>query len=373
MSVRIGIDARPLIYPGTGNARYLFGMLSELVRLRPDFEWQLFSHRPVHPEFLGLIRSQNVTLHAAATGPLRLGPLWVHLALPRLLRTYGSDLFWSALSMLPLAARKRIRVPKVVNFHDMNVFVAPETMETWVRVQQRLLTGHIVSQADRIVCLSQTTRADLLRFYPRLSPERAVVVYPGCELPFVESRAPEATGLTDGFFLTVGSIEPRKNQGTLIDAYIAAREQSENLPPLAVLGRRGWRADRLYERLASGSLREKGIIFLENQPDAVLRWCYERAALVVFPSLHEGFGLPVVEALQFGKPVLVSDIPVFREVAPTARFVPPLSVEAWSAALLQASADVRSGRLHAPALVSEEWSWRHRAAEFLSVLESQLA
>ena len=372
MSVRIGIDARPLIYPGTGNARYLHGMLTELVRLRPEIEWQLFSHRPLHADFLGLIRLPNVSLDASASGLMKLGPLWVHLALPRLVSAYGCDLFWAALPMLPLFARRRVPVPKAVNFHDMNVFVAADTMEKWVRLQQRMLTGHIVANADRILCLSKTTREDLMHFYPSLPAERAVVVYPGCELPVVVPRAPQGSACGEGFFLTVGSIEPRKNQETLINAYLVAREQHA-LPPLVVLGRRGWGAERLYERLSSGSLSDRGIIYLENQPDSVLRWCYERASVVAFPSLHEGFGLPVVEALQLGKPVLVSDIPVFREAAPEARFVPPLSVDAWAGALRSAAADVKTGALRAPRLSTEEWSWHHRASELLAVFEGLLS
>ncbi len=371
MSVRIGIDARALVYPGTGNARYLDGMLRELVRLRPDFEWQLFSHRPLHADFLWLARVPSVGIHAAASGLFRLGPFWVHLVLPGLVRRHECNLFWSALTMLPLFARRRLGIPRVVNVHDMNVFVAPETMEAWVKVQQRLLTGHIISQADRILCLSETTRADLLRFFPKTEKSRAVVVYPGCELPATESRAPKEP-LEPGFLLAVGTIEPRKNFRVLVDAYLRARAEDENLPPLVILGRRGWGPGDLHDELSSGRLVGRGVRFLENQPDAVLSWCYENASLVLCPSLHEGFGLPVIEALQRGRPVLLSDIAIFREIAPDATFVEPRNAEAWARAIQSGVRAARAGVLTIPRFQAEDWTYRRRAGELLAVLEELL-
>lgn len=374
MSVRIGIDARPLIYPGTGNARYLEGMLLELARTRPRWQLVLLSHRPIHSSYVALLQRPNVVFEGMARGIFRLGPFWVHLALPRLLRAHECSLFWSALSMLPLFASRRIKVPRVVNFHDLNLFVAPETMEKWVWLQQRLLTGHIVRNADCILCLSDTTRRDLLRFYPKTDPGKAVVQYPGCELPGVESRAPESLATTK-FLLCVGTVEPRKNQATLIEAYRALRRATSapnELPALVLLGRRGWGEDRLYQQLASGQTREEGIIFLENQPDAVLRWCYEHAMLLAFPSLHEGFGLPVMEALQLGKPVLLSDVPIFREIAPQARFAAARDVGEWAGALERAIADSRTGQLQPPPFDPGEWSWRNRAAELVATFERLL-
>ena len=97
---RIGVDARPLAYPGTGNARYLHLMIKYLQRLRPEFEWVLLSHRNLHPEYMDLLGLENVLLAVSKGGFSRLGPLWVHTRLPALLKEYNIDLFWGTLALL---------------------------------------------------------------------------------------------------------------------------------------------------------------------------------------------------------------------------------------------------------------------------------
>ena len=281
--------------------------------------------------------------------------------------------------MLPIHYRRRCRIPAVVNFHDLNSVRAPDTMPLWKRLQHQFFDGRTLQAADRILCLSRTTQADIRAAFPNLPAERLSVVYPGAELAQGDARQPaNIVGTLTGFILCVGTLEPRKNQATLLEAYLAARgaSGSRTLPPLVFVGRRGW-DENLYRRLNSGELERESVYYQENVSNEELQWCYRNAAFVTLPSLHEGFGLPVIEAFQLGKPVLLSDIPIFREVGADSRFVETTNLSAWRDALLDycARIDPTSGLppLRAPAFDAEFWSHAARARVLSDIMDEVLA
>ena len=367
--MRIAVDARPLAFPATGNATYLSRMLLQLMRLRPDDEWVLVSHRGLHPVFSDVAQRSAVELRIEQGLSAKTGPGFVHLRLPALLGELRCDLFWGTLAMLPFNYRNRCAVPAIVNFHDLNSYRAPETMPAWKRYQHRLLDGRTIAAAERVLCLSETTRQDILTEFPDTPAGKLRVVYPGAELPDSESRAPAGgAGRLSRFILCVGTLAPRKNQSTLLEAYLAARQKQE-LPPLRFAGRKGWGDESLYNRLSSGELEDQGVYYLEGASDGELAWCYEHCALVALPSIHEGFGLPVIEAFQKGRPALLSDIPIFRVVGGESMFVEPRSRDAWQAALIAANDQLRSDAWAQPDFDAEFWSWSERAKAVQEILE----
>lgn len=362
--LQIAVDARPLAFPATGNATYLYRMLSELLALRPDDHWLLISHRGLHPVFADLASRSAVEIEIAAGLTAKAGPLWMHLAVPRILRERKPDVFWGTLAMLPHRYRERCPdVPAFVNFHDLNSVRAPQTMPAWKRAQHRLFDHRSIAAATRVLCLSETTRHDILDYLPDTPPEKLSVVYPGAEAPDVKiARAPAApVGAFKDFLLCVGTLEPRKNQATLLEGYLRARKERHDLPPLVFAGRRGW-DDALYARLSSGELEADNVFYLEGCSDGELAWLYANAAFVTLPSVHEGFGLPVIEAFQAGKAVLLSDIPIFREVGLDSRFVSVKDAGDWAAGILEYHQQKLAGELGVPAdFEPDEWTWRHRA------------
>ncbi len=379
----IAVDARPLAFPATGNATYLHRMLGQLMTLRPEAEWLLLSHRGLHPTFADVVNRPRVELNVDQGLFAKAGPLWMHLRLPTLINAARPDLFWGTLAMLPLNYRRRCPdVPAIVNFHDLNSVRAPETMPLWKRLQHQFLDRRTLQAADRVLCLSKTTRDDIRAAFPALDAERLNVVYPGAELPDSETAAPAGpAGSLTSFILCVGTLEPRKNQATLLDAYLAARkagtgETSHTLPPLLFVGRRGW-DEALYRRLGSGELESENVYFLENASNAELQWAYRQAAFVCLPSLHEGFGLPVIEAFQLGKTVVLADIPIFREVGGDSRFVETKNVDDWRDALLETSARLHSHNgaqtLPAPEFDAEFWSHRERARVLSGIMDAVLS
>ncbi len=328
--MKILVDARPLITYGNGNARYLSGMLDAAVKHRPDWHWHLISPKGLHPGHTAIFQQPNVELTVDRSSLAKTGPTWLHGRVPTLINQIRPDLFWSTLFLLPRNYRKRTDVPAIMNVHDMNPFVSPETMKTWHRVYSRMFLAESILAADRVLCLSSTTRNDILRTVPGVDEQRLVVLYPGMSA-FPENRKTPATLPADvkEFFLAVGTLEARKNFDTLIQAYRKVRLANPYLPALVIAGGPGWQMSPLLKELQENRLADSGIHYVASPSDAELFWLYENAKALFFPSLHEGFGIPVLEALAFKKPVYLSDIPIFREILPEADFIPPQDIDGW--------------------------------------------
>ena len=375
-TVRICVDARPLAFPGTGNARYLEKMLGVLVTIRPDYEWILLSHRAIHPTYADLVSRENVQLVVDQGVLAKNGLLWMNTRVPSLVKELGANLFWGTIGMLPLFARSRMDIPQVVNFHDLNAFVSPGTMDRFNLIQHKLLDRITIRNAELVLCLSRTTRKDIVDILPgAASKTRLEVVYPGAPIPENLNKSiprPEFPGSDLPFFLSVGTIEPRKNQSTLVQGYRKARESEPDLPPLVLIGKKGWGDEELYQELKSGELESEGIRYFDSASDSFLEQCYSHCGPFVLPSLHEGFGLPIIEAGLYGRQMIVSDIPIFREVAgPDAIFVEPENPHAWEEALLESYRNKKP--ITGPEFFTpERWSWDTRAAELAGHLDQLL-
>lgn len=353
--MKIGVDARPLAFPGNGNARYLFDMLSGLLPTK-GVSCVLYSHRPVHPDYRSSLERLGATFRLDKSWSAKTGLLFLNVRVPAWLAEDKCDVYWASLSMLPFFSKARLPCPSMVNFHDLNAFSAPETMTSANRWQHRLTNGHTLRNADRILCLSRTTLEDIAAHFPAAAP-RLDLVYPGLEMKKIRAKAPARIRNLKSFYLMVGTIEPRKNQQTVVRAYEAARTRKD-LPPLVIVGRRGWGSDELFRQLESGRFQK--VHLLANASDEELEWCFAHASLYLFPSLHEGFGLPILEAALRKIPMVLSDIPVFREVGGKSRFAPPLDQAAWEDALL-----------HPPhkttPIDKAEWSKKNRASVILKI------
>lgn len=353
---RVAVDARPLAYGITGNSRYLAEVLQRLVRPDSPLEYYLYSNKPIHPVFQELIRSVPVFL------PSKLpGFLWLNFTLPSILKKHRIDIFWGTIQLLPVVG---LKIPTAVNYHDLNFRSAPETMTTANYWQHRFLSPLTLKKADTVFCLSENTKKDILDFLPNLSP-KLKVVYPGAQ-GFSTISAPSKQ-LPSHFLFSVGTLEPRKNLSTIVEAYRELKKEEPNFPyPLVLAGRLGWKSEGLTAQLKDGSLEKEGVYFLENPNDSQLGWLYKNCSYFVFPSLHEGFGLPLLEAIRENKPCIASDIPVFHEVldALTDSFVEPKNVEGWKNAFSLAGKKRLSGRKPS----SREWSWDSTAKEVESYL-----
>jgi alpha-1,3-rhamnosyl/mannosyltransferase len=257
--------------------------------------------------------------------------------------------------------------PAVMVVHDLAFRVRPGEVP-W---QQRVYMGSIMPGALRraaaVLAPSRATRRDLLEQYPLPGlAARTTVVPEGWSLDTVAPGALPA-GLEPGFLLAVGTIEPRKNYPRLLAAYRLLRART-GAPPLVVVGRVGWAYGSALDELRA----QPGVHLLSDVDDATLRALYRSAAALAFPSLYEGFGLPLLEAMAEGLPAVAGDAGALPELAgDAALLVDPLDVEAIAAGLERVLADgeLRARLAAAGPRRAAGYSWAAAAEATLGVLD----
>jgi glycosyltransferase involved in cell wall biosynthesis len=263
--------------------------------------------------------------------------------------------------------RERGAPPAAMFVHDLAFRVRPQEVP-W---QQRAYLGSILAPALRraaaVLVPSEVTRADLLEHYalPELS-SRVHVVTPGVGLASVQP-GPLPDGLAPGFLLAVGTIEPRKNYPRLLAAYRRLKARGVAVP-LVVAGRVGWAYGDALDELRA----EPGVCLLGHVDDATLRALYRAAGVLALPSLYEGFGLPLLEAMSEGLPALAGAAGALPALAgDAALLVDPLDVEAISDGLGRLLEDeaLRQRLSAAGRRRAERYSWEAAAGATWEVLE----
>lgn len=287
--MRVGIDISPLVQTRAGTARHVRGLVSAL-RGRPGVELELLT-------FGGPSRPSSLTRDA----------LWYPAWLGR--RARGLDL----LHCTTFRGPPRARVPVVVTVHDLAILRYPEAFPRWHRLYGRAGLRSVLRGARAIVAVSAFTRGEIVDLVG-IPPERIHVVPNGVD-PIFEADGPRADG---DYVLAVATLEPRKNLALAVEAARLAGAE------LRVVGAPGW-----------GDVAVAG--WVGEVPDPELAALYRGASCVLYPSLYEGFGLPVLEAMACAAPVVTSRGTAMEEVAGGAAvLVDPLDVEAIAAGIAEA-------------------------------------
>lgn len=292
--------------------------------------------------------------------------------LPGRLRSEDLDLFHAPGYVSPVWAD----TPVILTVYDLLALDRPEVCRLGNRLHYRALLPLSVRRARRIVVPSSAVRLDLIRRIPE-ARDRVAVVPPGIDDSFRVSPSPEELAsvrrwyeLPDEFVLFVGCLEPKKNLERLIAATRMARQRGDLSGELVLVGQREWGPLRLDGRSMAG-VRLLGYLPVEH-----LRAVYHCARLLVFPSLQEGFGLSVIEAMASGLPVVCSAVPALLESDPAAAIrVDPLSIpdiarglaQGWHDAALRAELIERGRRAAA------RFTWQAAARRHWRIYEDALA
>lgn len=365
----IGVDLRGVVGPPTGIGRYSLELLERLAR-RGQARFLGLAHREPH-EAAGELGEVGVRVEVQAAP---LGVLWQQWRLPARLRRGDVDLLWSPINVLPV----RLPVPAVVSLHDLTPLLFPETHRLKVRLSMLPFLERTLAGAARIVTGSRAV-ADELRFhFPECAPRLRVVHHAAGEEfrpAGAEGQAAlrERLGAPHGYLLYVGSIEPRKNLGVVLDAWESLRADDPETPPLVLAGPYGWRSRAIVRRVER--LKGHGLIALGRLEEEELLRLFQGARLFVYPSLAEGFGLPPLEAMACGVPTVVSDRSSLPEVVGDGGLkIDALDPRAWAEAI--------RGVLHEPSLAAElgergvrraaAFSWDRAALEMESVFAEAL-
>jgi glycosyltransferase involved in cell wall biosynthesis len=345
--MHIGLNAHLLAsqagYRSAGIHGYIYNTLAHLAAVAPA-DWQftaMVGARSTH--HLPGIHLRHA--HLDTESPLR-RILWEQALQPAQLGAF--DLVHALAFVSPLLLTK----PSIVTVYDLSFVHYPQVLSTARRLYLRLFTRISCRRARRIIAISRSTAQDVAT-HLHIPADRIDVAVPGYDhtvyrpLPTAEVAAfRQQHHLPERFWLFLGTLEPRKNLVTLLTAY-AALPPSQRLP-LVLAGGKGWDYDPIFAAIDRYNL-VRDVLLPGYLPLEDLPYWYNSAEVFLYPSVFEGFGLPVLEAMGCGTPVIVSDTSSLPEAAGTAgRLVPPLDVNAWTTALRQAYQDAE---------------WRRQAAE----------
>jgi glycosyltransferase involved in cell wall biosynthesis len=312
--LRIGMDGDALRIPLSGVGHYIFNLCKELDVLLPEASFIVYSRLPAAALQLPSPRWQ---LRSEPVAAFRRLPsfLWLKTRCRAMCKSDGVDVFWAGRTLHP---RLDGAIRTVCTVHDLNHLVVPDTMQFQSRWSSRLFFRGDILTAHCVLTNSYGT-ADRIR--AMIGAEVSDVVQPGVMTHF---RPPESTreveipeklsrlGVKRPYLLSVATTEPRKNLNVVLRAYIdLKREGNLREHQLVLAGPSGWKNRELKQRLEE--TRAHGLVLAGYVSDEMMPSLYAAAEALVFPSLYEGFGMPVLEARACGTRVIATDIPELRE------------------------------------------------------------
>lgn len=367
--LRIGVDARLIGEPVTGIGRYTVELGRRLIESAD--RWFLYTPRP---PLVGAWQQDNVRLRAARLHSRAARMIWSQTLLPWWARADRIDLFWGATHRLPPALPRR--VARVVTIHDLVWRHAGETMRPTSRWLERALMPPAVRQADRILADSHSTAEALAAEFPRAAHKVRVVHLAASPLAPPGPREGLARlGVTGDYILFVGTLEPRKNLPRLIEAYASLPAAVRERARLVIAGGLGWGRQDLEGTVARLGLSGR-VMLTGYVDDATLSTLYAHALFLAMPSLYEGFGLPLLEAMSLGTPVLTADRSSLPEVAGDAGLLAnPHDVQSLArglAALVQDDG-LRKSLADKARATAARFSWEKTARETLAVFAEAVA
>ncbi len=365
MDLRIGLDGTPLLGQRSGVGNYTGRLLAALIRENPEWEFLLYSNRPLEKLEPALRR---VTPVYSRFSSRRL--FWMHCLLPATIRRSRPQLCHFPNSMAPLWQKS----PFVLTIHDASLFLYGRYHPPARLLSIRFALPLLARRAEAIITVSHSARDDLIRTL-QLPPEKVHVIYEAAASSFrpVTDRAcldalRRKYDLPEEFLLFVGTLEPRKNLRRLVRALQRIRREGYQ-QPLVLVGADGWKLADLHAEIERLGLKN-AVRFTGYVPAEELPGLFSLATLFVFPSLYEGFGLPPLEAMACGTPVLTSNSTSLAEIyGGGAYLVNPRDEEELAAALMELLDDEelrrhlgQRGRRHA-----QQFSWARAARKTAAV------
>lgn len=365
--MRIGIDAHAIGSQSTGNETYIKNLILALAEIDRLNEYVLFFTRPeVARQWEGRFPNVRVQLIRPHTPYARI-PVSFPLAMYRA----GVDLIHVQYTAPPFCHK-----PIVVTIHDLSFEHFPQFFTPRERFFFRRAIPHTARRAAKVLTVSEYSRRDIINTY-QLPPEKVVVTPNGVGPEFRPTRDEERLqavkkkyGIERPYLLSVGNLQPRKNLARLIKAYSRLREMFEDFRhQLVIVGKRAW----LYRNIlheANRSPYAGDMVFTGYVPESDLPDLYSGAAVFVYPSIFEGFGLPVLEAMACGTPVITSNSSSLPEVVGEAGLmVDPYDEEAWARTILRVVEDrqLRNELAERSVQQAARFSWRRTAELTLAV------
>jgi glycosyltransferase involved in cell wall biosynthesis len=337
--MRIGIDATALPPQPVGAGNYIIQLIRALASLNVNDEFVIFAHQKGHA-LINLPEKDSFEwiIFEDRNPGSRL--IWEQTLFPQLVKKSGVNLLHSLHYTRPM----KLPCASVVTFHDMTFFLYPELHTRAKRLFFPLAIRASARRADALIAVSESTRQDVIRVLG-ISPEKILTTQSGVDPVFrpindtvAKGKIAEKYDLPERFILYVGLIEPRKNLPMLISAFKRLIDSGEDYK-LVLVGRYGWMYEELLKQINNldleGMIHFTGYVSQEDLP-----LVYNLSSLFVYPTIYEGFGLPVLEAMACGVPVITTDVSSLPEIVGEAGMLVPVNdVKALYGAMIEVLRD----------------------------------
>lgn len=311
--MRIGIDVRTLSYEYTGIPIYVHDLIKCWNNECHEEEFFLYSNRSFELDFI-----LNNNFHIIIDKH-KFGGIWEQKRMPYLLQRDKINVFWEPMNFLP---RKVEGIKYIVTIHDLAVYNNPKLGSFTDGVLERLLLPISCKRADKIIAISESTKNDIKK-YLKVQDNKISIIYNG-DSPYT-GKGPSYTEdkeelilnkwkiVKNNYLLFIGTIEPRKNISTIVKAFEVLKKKNGYIGKLILVGKYGWRSNNLLKQINSSEYK-KDIVLTNYVTDEEKECLYRNATCFVFPSLYEGFGFPIVEAMSVGIPIITSKVSSMPEV-----------------------------------------------------------
>ena len=372
--MKIGIDATALPQEPVGAGVYIINLLRALSDLNTGYELVVFLHENAR-NYLEMDETTNILQVVLPEKNPALRLVWEQIMLPKLVKRYKIDLLHSLHYTSPFL----LACASVVTIHDLTFFLFPELHKLSKRLFFPSVIRASARKADALITVSENTRQDSIRLL-HVPEEKIFAVQLGVDEIFhpikdngLRRKIYQQYQLPEKFILYVGLVEPRKNLPLLIRSFRTLVEEGFS-HRLVIAGRLGWMYQEVFKQIETLGLEDR-IKFTGYVPRQNLPIVYNLAELFVYPTLYEGFGLPVLEAMACGTPVVTSNISSLPEIVGNAGIlVTPGEESALAEAMVKVLSDpkMQENLAEKGIIRSKDFSWKRTAKETLQVYQHVL-
>lgn len=302
--MKIAIHAADLDHNRIDGTRvYLFNMLKNFGKFDKDNHFLIY-HRDFFNRHLTPPEFKNYSVKK-----IPFPFLWTQTRFAFEIFRDKPDILWMPVHNMPIIRRKKLKI--VITVHDLAFKIFPQYFTKKDLVKLNRLTDLAVKNADHIIAVSNSTKNDILKFYSEINAEKISVIYHGFDRELFQREIPQEESesilksydlRTKSYLLYVGAIQPRKNLEVLIEAFEKIKSDYEGLK-LVIAGAPAWKSDSTIKKINNSKFKNE-IIITGNLEFKKISALYRNAKTFIFPSLYEGFGIPVLEAMASGIPVI---------------------------------------------------------------------
>lgn len=364
--MKIALNATIATSQNTGTGNYAINLAIALLKNNTEDSFIIYCQESI-ADIFEPYKSENCTIVSLKFRSTSRRIYWEQFQLPKDLVKRKVDLLHSMAFTSPIMNK----INTVLTVHDLAFKLHPETISLSKKIYYNFIFKHSIKKAKRIVAVSDSVKQEIIK-YLNIAPERISTIHEAPVGDFSQAKdsklkaATSKYGIKKPYILSVGTMEPRKNIPTLINAFQVLVQDKDFKYQLVLTGKKGW----LGSELETSELKNnQSIIFTGFVEQEELKALYVGAELFAFPSIYEGFGLPLLEAMSCGTPVMASDIPIHREVCSDAAiYVMPNTVSGWTQALTDFIGTSTQGKIVKKGLKrAGSFSWEKAAKETCQV------